>query len=144
MVAPRPDGGDVAEAIELCLRDAGMAAAEVDYINAHGTGTVYNDSAETKAIKAAFGRRAYDVPISSTKSMIGHTIGAAGSIEAIVSILALKCQRIPPTINLEHADPECDLDYVPHASRSARLGAVLSNSCGFGSSNAVLLFRELR
>lgn len=140
MVAPQPDGLDAAKAIQRALEDAGIGIEEVDYINAHGTGTPYNDAAETKAIKQVFGSRAYKIPISSTKSMIGHTIGASGAIEAIACILAIQNRMIPPTINYEKEDPECDLDYVPNKSRRVDINIALSNSFGFGSNNACLVF----
>lgn len=142
MVAPEPEGNDAALAIEAALKDAGVALEEVDYINAHGTGTLLNDVAETKAIKKVFGQLAYKIPISSTKSMIGHTIGAAGAIEAIASILAINKQEIPPSINLENPDPECDLDYTPNQAKSTKVEIVCSNSFGFGSNNAVLVIRN--
>lgn len=141
MVAPQPDGLDAARAIEDALNDANIVTSEVDYINAHGTGTPYNDLAETKAIKHVFGERAYHIPISSTKSMIGHTIGASGAIEAIVSVLTLQNQELHPTINLNNPDPDSDLDYVPNQSRKAKIETVLSNSFGFGSNNAALVLR---
>ena len=140
MVAPEPEGIDAAQSMENALKDSGISTDQIDYINAHGTGTLYNDSAETKAIKRVFGPRAYQIPVSSTKSMIGHTIGAAGALEAILSILTLQHQEIPPTINLKTPDPECDLDYVPNQSRKAKLTTVLSNSFGFGSNNAAVVF----
>jgi len=139
MVAPQPDGLDAAKAIHSALADAEVNMEDVDYINAHGTGTPYNDVAETKAIKQVFGKRAYTIPISSTKSMIGHTIGAAGAIEAIVSILAINRQEIPATINLNNPDPDCDLDYVSNRFRHAKVRVICSNSFGFGSNNAVLV-----
>lgn len=139
MVAPQPDGLDAAKAMRLALLDAKVSIDEVDYINAHGTGTPYNDIAETRAIKEVFGTRAYKIPVSSTKSMIGHTIGASGAIEAIVSVLAIQNRIIPPTINYEKKDPECDLDYVPNKSRTADIDVVMSNSFGFGSNNVSLL-----
>ena len=142
MVAPEPEGVDAAQAIEAALHDAQILPDQVDYINAHGTGTHYNDLAETKAIKRVFGKRAYEIPISSTKSMIGHTIGASGAIEAIVSVLTIQNQEIHPTINLEEPDPECDLDYVPNRSRELGVQTIMSNSFGFGSNNAVLVFSE--
>lgn len=142
MVAPQPDGLDAARAIELALKDAEISTDAIDYINAHGTGTPYNDAAETKAIKQVFAKRAYEIPVSSTKSMIGHTVGAAGAIEAIVSVLSLQHQEIHPTINLENPDPDCDLDYVPHKSRKAEVRTIMSNSFGFGSNNAVLILRK--
>lgn len=143
MVAPEPEGMDAAQAMENALKDAQISKEDVDYINAHGTGTPYNDLAETKAIKRVFGERAYKIPVSSTKSMIGHTIGAAGAIEAIISVLSLQHQEIPPTINLKTPDPECDLDYVPNQARRAKLNRVMSHSFGFGSNNAVLVFQKV-
>ena len=140
MVAPQPDGLDAARAMEDALKDAHLTAKEIDYINAHGTGTLYNDLSETKAIKKVFGQRAYQVPISSTKSMIGHTIGASGAIEAIVSVLTIQHQEVHPTINLDMPDPECDLDYMPNKSKKQKVNVVMSNSFGFGSNNAVVVF----
>ena len=138
MVMPDPSGSDAARAIAAALKDAGLG--RVDYINAHATSTRANDLAETRAIKSVFGQEAYRIPISSTKSMIGHALGAAGAIEAVVSVKALAEQIIPPTINLEEPDPECDLDYVPREARAASVESVLSNSFGFGNCNAVLVF----
>ena len=143
MVAPQPDGLDAAHAMKSALEDAGLKTNNIDYINAHGTSTLYNDAAETKAIKEVFGERATKVPVSSTKSMTGHTIGAAAAIEAVVSVLTLHKQEIHPTINLDTADPECDLDYVPNKSRIVKVDAVMSNSFGFGSNNAVLVFKKI-
>jgi len=140
MVAPQPDGLDAAHAIRIALENSGVTPDEVDYINAHGTSTALNDVAETKAIKAVFGERASGIPVSSTKSMIGHTIGAAGAIEAIASILSLHHQVVHPTINYETKDPECDLWYVPNKSINQRVNIAISNSFGFGSNNAVLVF----
>ena len=142
MVAPQPDGIDAAEAIRKALQDADISPDQIDYINAHGTSTPFNDLAETRAIKAVFRDKAYKVPISSTKSMIGHTIGASGAIEAVISTLVIKNQMIPPTINLDHPDPECDLNYVPHKAKKADVQTVMSNSFGFGSNNAVLILRK--
>lgn len=142
MVAPQPDGLDAAAAMRRALQDAQIASDEIDYINAHGTSTPFNDLAETRAVKNVFGERAYRLPISATKSMIGHSIGASGAIEAVVCALALQNQVIPPTINLDHPDPECDLDYVPHRSRKAEVRTIMSNSFGFGSNNAVLILRK--
>ncbi len=142
MVMPRPDGVDIASAMAGALRDARADTGQVDYINAHGTGTMQNDRVETAAIKKVFGARAYSIPVSSTKSMIGHTIGASGAIEALVCCLAISEGTIPPTINYRNRDPECDLDYVPNEPRKATLGAVISNSFGFGSNNACLLLRR--
>jgi 3-oxoacyl-[acyl-carrier-protein] synthase II len=143
MVMPMADGEDAARTMRLALKDAGLGPESVDYINAHGTSTRANDLAETQAIKKVFGDRAYQIPVSSTKSMIGHTIGAAGAFEAVVSCLSLQHQVIPPTINYEDPDPECDLDYVPNTAREGKLRTVLSNSFGFGSVNACLVFRAI-
>ncbi len=142
MVAPEPNGIDAAQAMEIALNDAHIFPDQIDYINAHGTGTLYNDLAETKAIKRVFGKRAYEIPISSTKSMIGHTIGASGAIEAIVSILTIQNQEIHPTINLKEPDPECDLNYVPNQSQKHKVDVAMSNSFGFGSNNAVVVVRR--
>jgi len=139
---PEPAGEDAARTMMLALSEAHVSPREVDYINAHGTGTIANDWAETKAIKRVFGDFASRIPVSSTKSMIGHSIGAAGAIEGVVSCLAIAHQTIPPTINLTHPDPECDLDYVPNKAREAKIDLVLSNSFGFGSVNACLLFKK--
>ena len=144
MVAPQPDGLDAAQAIQSAMEDAGLKADDVDYINAHGTSTVYNDLAETKAIKQVFKKRAYEIPISSTKSMTGHSIGAAGAIEAIVSALTISNQIIHPTINLNVQDPECDLDYVANKSRKQKVETIISNSFGFGSNNVVIIMRRMK
>ncbi len=143
MVMPQPDGADAAQAMQLALEDAGLRPGDIHYINAHGTSTRVNDIAETKAIKSVFGDDAYNIPVSSTKSMIGHSIGAAGAIEAVASCLALENQIIPPTINYQYPDPECDLDYVPNKSKKAQFDTVLSNSFGFGSVNACVLLKKL-
>jgi 3-oxoacyl-[acyl-carrier-protein] synthase II len=140
MVMPDPEGADATRVIRSALEDAGLES--VDYINAHATSTKANDAAETKAIKNVFGERARQIPISSTKSMIGHALGAAGAIEAVVCVQALRDQFIPPTINLKNADPECDLDYVPNVGRNAKLSTVLSNSFGFGNCNVALIFGQ--
>ncbi len=137
MAAPEPEGEDAARTMRRTLQEAGIDPAQVDYINAHGTGTIANDRAETRAINKVFGPRR--VPVSSTKSMIGHTIGAAGAIEAVVCCLALRHQILPPTINYANPDPECDIDCVPNQPRPADITIVLSNSFGFGSVNACLL-----
>lgn len=139
LTAPPPDAAGAARAMAWALRSAGIAADEVDYINAHGTATPYNDIGETFAIKKVFGEHAYRVPISSTKSMIGHCLGAAGALEAVVTISALYEGLIPPTINLDVPDPACDLDYVPHEARPAPIAVALSNSFGFGGQNASLV-----
>lgn len=142
MVAPNPTGEDAAAAMKEALVDANLSEDDVDYIGAHGTSTKLNDVAETKAIKLLLGERAYAVPVSSIKSMIGHTIGAAGAIQAVASCLAIKNAIIPPTINLKNPDKECDLDYVPNQARKKKINVILSNSFGFGSNNAVLVFKN--
>ena len=138
-----PGGEGAARAMINALRSAGIEPAEVDYINAHGTSTRPNDSAETQAIKTALGPAAYDVPISSTKSEMGHLIGAAGAVEVIVCIMAITRGVVPPTINYEEPDPECDLDYVPNKARPKNVRTALSNSFGFGGHNAALVVRAL-
>lgn len=144
MTQPPPDGSGAALCMEKALQSAKLRPDEVDYINAHGTSTPAGDIAETRAIKRAFGEHAYRVAISSTKSMTGHLLGAAGGIEAIWTVLALRDQVAPPTINLEHPDPECDLDYVPNEAREMEIEVALSNSFGFGGTNATLVFRRFR
>ncbi|MCZ6876705.1 MAG: beta-ketoacyl-ACP synthase II [Acidobacteria bacterium] len=142
ITAPPEDASGAVRAMRASLEDAGVDPTEVDYINAHGTSTPANDRIETKAIKAVFAEHAYKLAISSTKSMTGHLLGAAGGLEAGVSALAIRDQEIPPTINLENPDPECDLDYVPNQSRKAEIRYVLSNSFGFGGTNACLLLKR--
>jgi len=142
MVRPQPDGRQARKAIEMAFHNASMGPSEIDYINAHGTSTPLNDKIETGVIKKVFGERAYQTPISSTKSMIGHTLGAAGAIELIASILSIKHQFIPPTINYEFPDPECDLDYVPNIGRKALISTVLKNSYGFGGKNSAIIIRK--
>ncbi|MFY7697700.1 MAG: beta-ketoacyl-[acyl-carrier-protein] synthase family protein [Legionella sp.] len=137
-----PNGDGAMQAIQHALDDAGVSPAEVDYINAHGTSTKMNDLSETNAIKSAFGSHAYSVPVSSTKGQTGHLIAAAGALEAVLSVLAIKHGTIPMTANLVTPDAECDLDYVTEGPRSKTLGAVLSNSFGFGGSNSCLLFKH--
>ncbi len=137
-----PDGTGAIQAIEKALQDAGLSPDDVDYINAHGTSTKMNDLSETNAIKAVFGDRAYDIPVSSTKSQTGHLIAAAGALEAVFSVLSIHHKKIPMTANLTHPDPECDLDYVVEGPRERSLGVVLSNSFGFGGSNSCLLFKH--
>jgi len=139
MIAPDPEGDGAALAIRRALASAGIAAADVDYINAHGTSTPLGDLTETKAIKAVFGERAYQIPISSTKSMIGHLMGATGAVEAVVCVMSIQEGIIHPTINYENPDPECDLDYVPNAARRAEVNVAVSNSFGLGGQNAVLV-----
>jgi 3-oxoacyl-[acyl-carrier-protein] synthase II len=141
---PAPEGAGLARAMERALQKGGISAADVDYINAHGTSTVYNDRNETTAIKTVFGKHAGDVAISSTKSMIGHTLGAAGGIESGVAALAVYHDLMPPTVNLTHPDPECDLDYIPGSARKGTVEVAFSNSMGFGGHNAVLAFRKYR
>ncbi len=141
-VQPDEDGSGAARAIRWALEDAGIGPDEVDYINAHGTSTPLNDVSETLAIKKVFGGQAYKVPISATKSMIGHALGGAGALEAVASIKTIVEGEIHPTINYEHPDPQCDLDYVPNVSRRQRVDTVLSNSFGFGGQNACLVFRR--
>ncbi len=138
----RPDASGAARAITLALRDAGASIADLGYINAHGTGTVMNDRVETRAIRTALGAHAFDVPVSSTKSMIGHLLAGAGAVEYVATVLAMRDGFLPPTINYEHRDPECDLDYVPNRARDARIGVALSNSFGFGGQNACALIRR--
>jgi len=139
-----PDGRGAIGAMRKAMENAAVSTDEVDYINAHGTSTVMNDRIETRAIKEVFGRRAYEIPVSSTKSMIGHTISAAGAIEAITCVLTLQNQTITPTINYEAADPDCDLDYVPNNSRRAAVRVTLSNSFGFGGHNDCLVIRTFQ
>jgi 3-oxoacyl-[acyl-carrier-protein] synthase II len=137
----KPEVAGQAAALERCLRAAGLATGDVDYINAHGTATLLNDVTETQAIKRVLGDHARRVPISSTKSILGHSMGASGAIELITTVLALNHQVAPPTVNLESPDPECDLDYVPNAARAARMRVALKNSFAFGGANAVLALR---
>ncbi len=139
---PIEDGSGAARAMQIALEDAGLTPNDIDYINAHGTSTKYNDATETKAIKTVFGERAYQIPVSSTKSMTGHLLGAAGAVEAVATILAIVNGKIPPTINYEHPDPECDLFYVPNAPIERPVRAALSNAFGFGGHNATLCFKK--
>ena len=141
-VQPDEDGAGAARAIRLALDDAGVAPSDVSYVNAHGTSTPKNDLVETLAIKAVFQDHAYRVPISSSKSMIGHTLGGAGALEAVACVESIRHNQVHPTINYEFPDPDCDLDYVPNVSRSLRVDTVLSNSFGFGGQNACLVFRR--
>jgi 3-oxoacyl-[acyl-carrier-protein] synthase II len=141
ITAPPDDGEGAIRCIELALRDAGITKDAVGYINAHATST-FADKVETLVIKRVFGERAYRIPVSSTKSMTGHLLGAAGGVEAAFCVLALHRGLLPPTINLEHPDPDCDLDYVPGHARAAAVEVALSNSFGFGGVNACLLFKR--
>ena len=143
VVAPCIDGEGAQRAMQLAIDDAGLSVDDIDYINAHGTSTAANDSSETAAIKGLFGERAYRVPISSTKSLIGHALGASGAIESLACIKAIETGIVPPTINYETPDPDCDLDYVPNQARSVgEVRHVLKNSFGFGGQNACLLFKK--
>lgn len=142
ITAPAPGGTGPARAMALALQDAGLPPSMVSYINAHGTSTDLNDRYETEAIKRVFGEYAYRIPVSSTKSMTGHLLGAAGAVELIACILAVENGVIPPTINYEYPDPECDLDYVPNTARQAKLDVVMSNSFGFGGHNVSLVIRR--
>jgi len=143
IAAPKQDGAGAAACMQQALASAGLAPEEIDYINAHGTSTRLNDVIETRAIKSAFGAHASRLMVSSTKSMTGHLLGAAGGLEAIVCVKALESGIVPPTINLDEPDPECDLDYVPHKAREVRITTAMSNSFGFGGHNATLIFRRI-
>lgn len=139
---PAPEGEGAARAMKIAIRKAGLQPDEIDYVNAHGTSTPLNDKYETMAMKGVFDEYAYNIPISSTKSMTGHLLGASGALEAAISSLAIAEETIPPTINLQNADPECDLNYTPNKSRRKRVNAAMSNSFGFGGHNASLTFRR--
>jgi len=139
---PDPEADGAYRALKMALRTAGMRPEDIGYMNAHGTSTYYNDKGETHAIKRAFGDYAYKLPVSSTKSMIGHTLGAAGAIEALICILAMRDSKLPPTINYENPDPECDLDYVPNVARDAKIDVSMSNSYGFGGHNVSLVLKK--
>ncbi|MGH9202103.1 MAG: beta-ketoacyl-ACP synthase II [Vicinamibacterales bacterium] len=142
VVAPCEDGDGAMRAMQLALDDAGVRAEDVDYINAHGTSTKLNDASETLAIKRVFGEDAYRVPISATKSMVGHSFGAAGAVESVAAVQSIQTGIVHPTINYEHPDPECDLDYVPNEARRVDVDVVLKNSFGFGGQNACLVFKR--
>ena len=142
MTAPAEDGAGAVRVMESAIKDAGIIPSEIQYVNAHGTSTPYNDRIETLAIKKCFGEHAQKLAISSTKSMTGHLLGAAGGLEAGISALAVRHQIVPPTINLENPDPECDLDYVPNEKRTLSINYALSNSFGFGGTNASLIFKR--
>lgn len=141
---PAPNGDGAARCMKLAIKDAGIAPSEMGYINAHGTSTKFGDELETIAIKSVFGDHAYKIPVSSTKSMTGHLLGAAGGVEAVVCILAMERGILPPTINLENPDSECDLDYIPNKARRVQVDTVMSNSFGFGGTNACLVLRKFR
>jgi 3-oxoacyl-[acyl-carrier-protein] synthase II len=142
IMAPKKDGEGMAETMEKALADSGVDVSEVDYISAHGTSTMLNDLYETMAIKKVFGDKASSIAVSSQKSMIGHTVGAAGVIEGIVSVLSIKNSILTPTINYQKPDPELDLDFIPNVSRMANIRVALSNSFAFGGHNATLVFRK--
>jgi len=144
ITAPAPEGAGAASCMKATLKDAGVSPETVDYINAHGTSTKYGDELETAAIKTVFKDHAYKLSVSSTKSMTGHLLGAAGGVETVIAILSVQNNVIPPTINLDNPDPECDLDYVPHRPRYRNVECALSNSFGFGGTNACLLFKKFR
>jgi 3-oxoacyl-[acyl-carrier-protein] synthase II len=143
ITAPSPQGEGGARAMKMAIDDADCKPEEVDYVNAHGTSTPLNDKLETMAIKTVFGEHAFNMPISSNKSMVGHLLGAAGGVEAIATILTISEGIIPPTINYENADPECDLDYVPNTARKATVNIAISNSLGFGGHNCTIVFKRL-
>jgi len=142
VIAPNPDPKGPIKAIRYALADAGMEPQDIDYINAHGTATPLGDVAETEAIKTVFGERAYDVPISASKSMLGHGLGSAGAMEMLACVMTIRDNRVHPTINLDTPDPECDLDYVPHTARAAQVDVVLKNSFGMGNQNACVVLRR--
>ncbi|SVD77490.1 uncharacterized protein METZ01_LOCUS430344, partial [marine metagenome] len=142
LVQPHPDGIGAGKAMSRALDNAEIEPYEVDYINAHGTSTPINDRSETAAIKMAFGKLSYDIPISSTKSMIGHSLGASGSLEAIACVKSIEDGILHPTINQENSDPECDLDYIPNTARESKIDIAISNSFGFGGQNACLVIKK--
>jgi len=144
ITAPAPGGEGAIRSMKLCMKDAGVSPIDVDYINAHGTSTPFNDKSESQAIKAVFGDHAYKLRISSTKSMTGHLLGAAGAVEAIAAVLATYHDIVPPTINYEFPDPDCDLNYVPNTAVKATVNIAVSNTFGFGGHNASLLFKKFR
>jgi 3-oxoacyl-[acyl-carrier-protein] synthase II len=144
ITAPAPNGDGAARCMKMAVRDAGISLSDMDYINAHGTSTKFGDELETVAIKTVFGDHAYKLAVSSTKSMTGHLLGAAGGVEAVISLLAMDRGILPPTINLENPDPECDLDYVPNEARRKQVDVVMSNSFGFGGTNACIIFKRFK
>lgn len=143
MTGPSPGGEGASRCMNAAMRNAGLNPEDVDYLNAHGTSTPLGDIAETKAVRLSFGDRSKDIAISSNKSMIGHLLGAAGGVEAVMTVMSIHNQAVPPTINLEQPDPECDLDYVPNEARSLKIRAALSNSFGFGGTNGTLVFGQI-
>jgi 3-oxoacyl-[acyl-carrier-protein] synthase II len=143
LVAPDPEGQGATEAMRLAIEDAGLAPEAINYINAHGTGTELNDPIETRAIKNALGEAAYRVAISSTKAVTGHLLGAASAVEAVITLMAMAHNVLPPTVNLTDPDPECDLDYVPLCARPAEIHAAMSNGFGFGGHNASIVFQKV-
>jgi len=144
ITSPSPGGEGAARCMKMALKDGGIDPLDVNYINAHGTSTKYGDELETHALKTVFGEHAYNIAVSSTKSMTGHLLGAAGGVEAVITVLSVHNNIVPPTINLDNPDPECDLDYVPHKSREMAVEYGLTNSFGFGGTNACLLFKKFR
>jgi 3-oxoacyl-[acyl-carrier-protein] synthase II len=144
LTQPSPDGVGASRAIRLALQEASLSPDDIDYINAHGTATLLNDRTETNVIKKVFGPIARHIPISASKSMTGHLIGASGSVEALITVLAMQNSIVPPTMNLTHRDPECDLDYVPNVARPVKMKAAMSNSFGFGGHNSVLVFQQFQ
>jgi 3-oxoacyl-[acyl-carrier-protein] synthase II len=143
MTMPSKGGEGAARCMTSAMKDAGLNTDQIDYINAHGTSTPAGDIAETQAIKLALGNNAASTAVSSTKSMIGHLLGAAGGVEAVFSVLAIRDQIAPPTINLDNPDPECDLDYVPNTAREMKIDVAMSNSFGFGGTNGTVIFKKL-
>ena len=143
ITAPSPRGEGAVRSMKLCIDEAGIKPEDVDYINAHGTSTPYNDKNETEAIKTLFGEHAYNLIVSSTKSMTGHLLGAAGAIEAVATVMAIVNDKIPPTINYEEPDPECDLNYAPNKAVERKVNYAISNAFGFGGHNASLLFKKV-
>ncbi len=144
ITSPAPEGEGAARCMSLTLKDSGINPSEIDYINAHGTSTKYGDELETSAIKTVFQEHAYKVAVSSTKSMTGHLLGAAGGVEAVICVLTMRDNIVPPTINLDNPDPQCDLDYVPNKARKMEVNCVMSNSFGFGGTNACLVFKRFK
>jgi 3-oxoacyl-(acyl-carrier-protein) synthase len=142
LIQPAPDGEGATRAVKMALRRCNIVPEEIDYIHAHGTATLLNDRVETTVIKNIFGERAKQIPVSATKSMTGHLLGASGSMGALVTVLAIQNQIAPPTTNLTNPDPECDLDYVPNQARPVKIKTAMANSFGFGGHNNVLIFRQ--